>query len=126
MKVGLSTSKKRSVSRTNELVFVVAEVVDLGDARRGSEADLYAVEMLEHPAPLAVDAAMALIGDHEIEVACGIFAVDIDHALQGGDGDALFVLKATAGPQDIGWEVWQVFGEGVLGLLGEGYPVDKE
>ena len=126
MKVGCVDLEEAQRVADEELVFVVAEVVRIGDAGRGGQADLDAVEVLEHAAPLAVDAAVALVGDHEVEVARRVVAIDVHHALQRGDGDALFVLEAPAGAQDIGREVRQVLGEGVLGLLGQRDAVDQE
>ena len=41
-------------------------------------------------------------------------------------GDALFILKAAPGPQDIGREILQVLGEGVLGLLCQRDAVHEE
>ena len=49
-------------------VLGVRQHVGLGRAGRCSQAELDAVEMPEDSAPLPVDRAVALVGDHEIEV----------------------------------------------------------
>jgi uncharacterized protein YllA (UPF0747 family) len=50
-------------------VLDVAAALGIGHARCGGEADLHAVEVPQHAAPLAVDAAVALVADDQIEVA---------------------------------------------------------
>ena len=102
-----------------ELVLFVVEFFT-SHAGRGRQADLNPVEMLQHPAPLAVNAAVAFIADDQIEISRRIIAVDIDHALQRGDGDLLFVLKAAAGAQHMAGIVRQMLGESVFGLLRKG------
>ena len=82
-------------------VFVVVEF-RLRGAGRGGQADLYPVEMFQYPAPFPVNAAVTLINDNQVEIPRRIIAIDIDHALQRGDGDPLFVLKAATGAEDIG------------------------
>jgi len=52
--------------------------------------------------------------------------IDIHHALQRGDRDALFVLEAPAGAQHVSRKIRQVLGEGVLGLLGERDAIDEK
>ena len=69
---------------------------------------------------------MALVGDDQIEIARGIVPVDVDHALQGGDGDALLVLEAAPGAQHVTGVIGQVFVEGILGLFGQGDAVHQE
>ena len=95
-------------------------------ARSRGEAELDAVEVPEHAAPFAIDRAMALVGDDEVEVARGELAVLGNHGLEGRDGDALRAVEAAAGAKDVAGVVVEVVGEGVLGLAGEGDPVHEE
>ena len=90
------------------------------------EAELDTVEVAEHAAPLAVDRAVALVGDDEVEVAGGEPAVLRDHGLEGRDGDALRAVEAAPRAKDVAGVVAEVVGEGVLGLGGEGDPVHEE
>jgi hypothetical protein len=76
--------------------------------RCGGQADLHAVEILEDATPLAIDAAMALVGDDQIEITSRVVPVDVDHALQSGDRDALLVLDASASAQYEGGIVGQL------------------
>jgi hypothetical protein len=82
--------------------------------------------MLEHTAPLAVDAAMTLIGEHQVEVPRRVLAVDVHHALQRGDGDALLVLETPAAAQHVARVVGKIFGERIFGLIGKRDPIDDE
>ena len=82
--------------------------------------------MAQHAAPPAVDRAVALVGDHQIEVARRERAVLGDHGLQGRDGDALGAVEATARAQHVAGIVAEVVGEGVLGLYGQCDPVHQE
>ena len=96
-----------------------------GAGRRG-QAQLDAVEMPQHAAPLAVDRAVAFVGDHQVEIAGGERAVLGDHGLQGGDGDALGAVEAAARAQHVAGVVAEMVGEGVLGLCGQRDPVHQE
>ena len=82
--------------------------------------------MPQHAAPLAVDRAVAFVGDHQIEVARRKRAVLRDHGLQGRDGDALGAVEAAAGAQHVAGIIPQMVGERVLGLPGQGDPIDQE
>ena len=86
-------------------VFVVASVFDGAGEGRGGEADLNAVEVFENAAPFAIDAAVAFIGDDQVEIARRVVAVNVDHALQRGDGNTFFILKAPPGAQHIAGEI---------------------
>ena len=102
------------------IVIIVSAVVIAGlYAGRGGEADLYPVEVLEHAAPLPIDAAVALVADDQIEVPTGVVGVKVHHALQRSDRDALLVLETSARAQHVGRVVGQMLGEGILGLLGQ-------
>jgi hypothetical protein len=80
---------------------VLAEEADGLLGRRGGEADEVGVEILQHLPPEAVDGAVALIGDDEVE------------GLDGDGGIVGHVLRAVVGAADL------VAGEfvGVLGQL---------
>src|SRR5690606_14978696 len=95
-------------------------------ARGRGQPQLDAVEVPQHAGPLAVDAAMAFIGDDQVEVPGGVVPVDVHHALQGGDGDPLGVVEAAAGAEDVAGQLRQVLVEAVLGLACQGDPVDEE
>jgi hypothetical protein len=84
------------------------------------------VEALENPAPPTVNAAVAFIADDKIEIPRRIIAVDVDHALQRGDGDLFFILKAATGAKHIGRIIRQMFGEGVFGLFRQGDAIHQE
>src|SRR5690606_31643401 len=98
----------------------------VGDAGGGGQAELDAVEVAQHARPLAVDAAVAFVGDDQVRVAGRIVAVDVHHALQGGDGDPLGVVTAAAGASYVAGQVRQVAVEVVLGLPRQGDPVYQE
>ena len=110
----------------HEQFVLLVSAVDLAAERRRGQPHLHTVEVLEDAAPLAIDAAVALVGDDQIKVARRVVPVNIDHALQRGHGDALFILEAPASPQHVAGVIGQVFVEGILGLLGQGDAVDQE
>ena len=97
------------------------------DQGRGGEPDLHRVEVVEHAAVLAVDAAVALVDHDQVEVAGAVVPVLVDHGLQGADRNLLVREEPLAGTRHaVGGERRHVLGEGVLGLLGERGPVDEE
>ena len=65
----IHTEKTQGVAHEGGCIVGCAIFVGWLDAGRGGHADLDAVEVLQHLAPLAVDAAMAFVGDDEIEIA---------------------------------------------------------
>ena len=95
-------------------------------ARGRGQAHLDAIEVPERSAPPAVDRAMALVGNDQIEVARREPAVLRDHGLQGRDGDALGAVESAAGAQHVAGIVAEVVGEGILRLSGERDPVHQE
>ena len=87
-------------------VFAVGTLIILrGSARCGRHPDLDAIKVFQHSTPLAVNAAVALVADDQVKVTAGIVGIEVDHALQRGDGDTLFVLKTSPGAQHVGGEV---------------------
>ena len=82
--------------------------------------------MFEDPAPLPVNAAVTLVADDQIEISRRIITIDIDHALQRGDGDLFFVLETPAGAQHIARIIRQMLGKRVFRLLGERDSVHEE
>ena len=83
--------------------------------------------MVEHVAELAVDAAVALVDDDQVEVAGRVVAVLVDHRLQRADRDLLVRHEALAGARHaVGRQRRQVLGERILGLLGQRVAVDQE
>ena len=108
-------------------VFAVRRFVNFtGNAGRGGETQLNAVKVLDYAAPLAVNRAMTFVADDQIEIARAVVAINIDHALQRSDGDALFVLKAATGTQHVRRIVRQRFGERILRLFRERDAVNQE
>ena len=76
------------------LVEVVSVALDIG-GRGCREPDVYGVEADERSLPGAVDRAVALVGDHEIEVAGGVFAGAADHRLEQRHRDLLLLPRRT-------------------------------
>ena len=79
------------------LVEVVGVALDVAGGGRG-QADVDRVEAGQRRLPRAVDRAVALVGDHDVEVACGVLVHAADHGLEQCDGD-LLLLSRRAGAQ---------------------------
>lgn len=107
-------------------VFVITVGFLARVAGRGCQADLHAIEVLEHAAPLTVNRAVTFVGDDQIKVAGRIITVDVDHALQRGDGEALGVIKPPPGAQHIARQLRQIVGESILGLVRQRDAVDQK
>ncbi len=90
------------------------------------QVELDTVEVPQHPAPLAVDRAVAFVRNHEIEVVWRDLPILRNHGLQGSDGDALGAVEKAAGSKDVAGVLAEMIGEGVLGLFRQGYAVHKE
>ncbi len=119
---------EKTQSVADESCFIVGRSVVVGrlDAGCCGQTDLDAVKVFQHLAPLAVNAAVAFVSNHEVEISGRILVIDIDHRLQGGDGDALLVLKATTSPEHVARQILEVFGKGILGLQRQWDAVHQE
>ena len=81
------------------LVEVVGVAFDVaGRGRR--QADVDRVEVGERRLPRAVDRAMALVRDHDVEVTGGVLVHAADHGLEERDGD-LLLLPGRAGTEPV-------------------------
>ncbi len=107
-------------------VFRLGEGVCRRRAGRCREAELDRIEVPQHAAPLAVDRAVALGGDDQIEIARRERAELGDHGLPGRHGDALGPVELPAGPPHVTGIVPQMVGERVFGLPRQGDPVHQE
>lgn len=94
--------------------------------RRGREADLVAVEMVENGFPFAVDAPVDLVDDHQIEKTARKLFEPLGHGLvRRGKQAGVFV--GLVGFDDGFGGALKIHGETVVrGLVAEGGPVRKE
>src|SRR5206468_6358903 len=68
------------------LVELIRVAVNVRRGRRG-EANVEGVEVRQRRLPRAVDGAVALVRNHNVEVAAGELMVAANHRLQQADGD---------------------------------------
>ena len=107
-------------------VFLVDIRRILHDAGRRGQPDLYRVEVVERAPPLAVNAAVALVDDDQVEIARRYFSYSLTR-----------VCRVTIVMRFSSWKRRpcaardskanrQVLGEGVFGLNGERVAIDDE
>ncbi|GIW41865.1 MAG: hypothetical protein KatS3mg076_2442 [Candidatus Binatia bacterium] len=104
-----------------ELVGVALDVV----GGRGGEPDVDGVELRERRLPGAVDRAVALVGDHHVEVTGRVLVDASDHRLEQRHGDLLF-LPRHAGAQPIARVRRKQVLDRLERLLGELVAIDQE
>ncbi len=92
---------------------------------RGGQPDMESVEMRQRRLPRAVDGPMALVGNHDVEVAAGELLVAPDHRLEQANGD-LLVLNRHACLQPIAAVIRTEVLQRPNCLLGQLLPVHQE